>query len=200
MSEDEIVLNIAGVIPCSYANGPGKRFSIWVQGCTLNCKGCFNKSLQPHVPKNLVNPLEFSEKVISICENESCEGVSISGGEPFQQSKALSVFCEKIKKGGLTVICYTGYPHSILLNSTEESVRRFIESIDVLITGPFNFDDDRKCVWVDNTDKKFLFLTKAYSMTDFQKIAFVEYVIDNNQFSYSGFPEDDSIKKILKDI
>ena len=28
--------------PRSRANGPGSRFVVWMQGCTLGCAGCFN--------------------------------------------------------------------------------------------------------------------------------------------------------------
>jgi anaerobic ribonucleoside-triphosphate reductase activating protein len=36
------VLRVHHFLPLSYANGPGRRAVLWVQGCTLGCPGCFN--------------------------------------------------------------------------------------------------------------------------------------------------------------
>lgn len=144
-----------------------------------------------------MDPIAFSKKIIDTCKKEGCEGVSISGGEPFQQSRALGMLTNNIREGGLTVICYTGYSDSAIFNSKDKDIAELLQNIDVLITGPFNPNDDKKCVWIDNTHKRILFLTDAYSKKDFQSIPSVEYVIDNRLFGYSGFPEDDTVKNLL---
>src|SRR5262245_33508431 len=43
----EPILQIAQVIPCTEAEGPGKRFAIWFQGCPLRCPGCCNPEMLP---------------------------------------------------------------------------------------------------------------------------------------------------------
>ena len=63
------------------ADGPGVRVSIFMQGCTFNCKNCFNPETH-----DFNGGKEFTEntinRVLELCENENVEGLSILGGEP----------------------------------------------------------------------------------------------------------------------
>ena len=44
---DELTMQVAQVVPCTEAEGPGKRFAIWFQGCPLRCPGCCNPEYLP---------------------------------------------------------------------------------------------------------------------------------------------------------
>lgn len=63
------------------SNGPGVRISIFMQGCTFNCKNCFNKETH-----DFNGGKEFTDqtiaRVIELCANENIVGLSILGGEP----------------------------------------------------------------------------------------------------------------------
>ena len=63
------------------ADGPGVRVSIFMQGCTFNCKNCFNPETH-----DFNGGKEFTDstinRVLELCENENIEGLSILGGEP----------------------------------------------------------------------------------------------------------------------
>ena len=39
---DDLTMQIAQVVPVTEAEGPGKRFAVWFQGCPLRCPGCCN--------------------------------------------------------------------------------------------------------------------------------------------------------------
>lgn len=63
------------------SNGPGVRVSLFVQGCTFNCKNCFNPETHDfNGGKEFTK--ETIEHILSLCENENVEGLSILGGEP----------------------------------------------------------------------------------------------------------------------
>jgi len=187
MSED-ILLNVSDVLCGSYANGPGKRVVIWVQGCTLNCKGCFNKEKQLHVAKHLVDPVKFAADIISLCKRTNCEGVTLTGGEPFQQTKALYELTNIIKNSGLTITCFSGYPAPKLLNSADENIRNLLKNLDILIAGPFNINNDcptRK--WHDDSDKEVIFLTKKYNSSQLYADENVEFIIEGESIHFTGF-------------
>ena len=63
------------------SNGPGVRVALFVQGCTFNCKNCFNPETHDfNGGKEFTK--ETIEHILSLCENENVEGLSILGGEP----------------------------------------------------------------------------------------------------------------------
>nr|WP_321497700.1 4Fe-4S single cluster domain-containing protein [uncultured Methanolobus sp.] len=202
MSEVDILLNVSDVLCGSYTNGPGKRVVIWVQGCTIGCKGCFNKEKQPHIAKYLVDPVKFANDIASICYKTNCEGVTLTGGEPFQQVKALYMFTSVIKEKGLNVACFSGYSAAKLLNTTDKNIHDLLSNMDVLIAGPFNINNEYpNRTWYDDPDKEVVFLTEAYDASVLFHDENVEYIIENEHLHITGFVdlEDKELaKKVAK--
>ena len=63
------------------SNGPGIRVSIFMQGCTFNCKNCFNKETHDfNGGKEFTD--ETIDKVIELAKPDYIVGLSILGGEP----------------------------------------------------------------------------------------------------------------------
>lgn len=71
-----------------------------------------------------------------VLRNPLCKGVTFSGGEPFAQPEGFVHLAKLLKEKGYEVASYTGYTFEQLLNGTPEQ-KRLLESIDVLIDGPF---------------------------------------------------------------
>lgn len=132
------LLNVVKVVARSTINGPGRRVVVWVQGCTIGCKGCGNPSYQPHEPRYLVEPAEFADKLIEYCERTQCEGVTFSGGEPIQQAKALLITCRRLRENGISVVLFSGYSRDAIFGSSDPTIRSLIRAVDVLIAGPFD--------------------------------------------------------------
>ena len=63
------------------SNGPGVRVSIFMQGCSFNCKNCFNPETHDF---NGGKDFDDStiDRILKLCDNENVEGLSILGGEP----------------------------------------------------------------------------------------------------------------------
>ena len=74
----EKFLKLHAFLPVSYANGPGRRAVIWLQGCSKACPGCFNPALKPKERGKVVSVAELFLRLKTL-ETE-VEGVSISGG------------------------------------------------------------------------------------------------------------------------
>ena len=105
---DDVYLNISKTLSRSRANGPGSRGVIWVQGCTIGCDGCYSLFTHPHRKVNIVPPQELA---LWICSLNGIEGVTISGGEPFEQARAVSIMLQYIRtnRPDLSVFVFTGY-------------------------------------------------------------------------------------------
>ena len=73
-----MILRLHAVEPRSAANGPGTRFVIWFQGCTIGCPGCFNPLTHSTRTNRLVGIEALVGQVLEHAER--IEGVTISGG------------------------------------------------------------------------------------------------------------------------
>lgn len=127
------MLRLAGFLASSTANGPGRRAVVWVQGCGRGCPGCFNPEMQDPEGGELRPVEDVARAVVST----GVEGVTFSGGEPFEQATALARLAGLLRDVGLSVIAYSGFTHEELLASEEESVRALLSACDVLVDGPF---------------------------------------------------------------
>ena len=89
-------IRIHKILTGSSANGPGIRNAVWFQGCTLNCPGCFNP--QTHDPEDgkLITSDDLCSQLLS--PDTPCGGITISGGEPFQQPEGLLALLKELRK------------------------------------------------------------------------------------------------------
>lgn len=117
-----------------YNLGKGKRIGIWVQGCTLACEGCINEMIWTKKKGKNVSVFELYEFINSI--SEGYDGVTISGGEPFQQYEQLITFVYLIKtRTKLSVHCFTGYEIKELEILYPDKL--FMNYIDYLVDGRY---------------------------------------------------------------
>lgn len=129
-------IRIAGCVNDSVVDGEGYRYSIFVQGCPHNCKGCHNPHTHSFDGGRIADTEEFLQE---IDDNMLLSGVTFSGGEPFCQAEPLAELAEKIHERELSVWCYSGFTLEQLWAKavTEPAVGRLLASIDVLVDGPF---------------------------------------------------------------
>src|SRR5574344_2577838 len=75
-------MRIAATVQDSIVDGPGLRFTVFVQGCSRGCPGCHNPDT--HDPSGGVERTE-AELIARMRSNPLTDGLSLSGGEPFDQ-------------------------------------------------------------------------------------------------------------------
>ena len=99
----------------SIVDGEGMRIVLWTQGCPHNCIGCHNPSTHSFKDGFLTN----TEDIIKdLSENiKYHDGITLSGGDPFIQAKAVNEIASYIKSEGKDVWAYTGYDFEQLLKS-----------------------------------------------------------------------------------
>ena len=129
-------LKIAGIIRESIVDGPGIRFVVFAQGCSHRCPGCHNP--QTHDPEG-GNWITTDRILEEVAKNPILKGVTFSGGEPFEQPKAMAELAKGVKEMGLDLISYSGYTFEELLEMAEEDkdIRYIIEQCRMIIDGRF---------------------------------------------------------------
>ncbi|MBI1325739.1 4Fe-4S cluster-binding domain-containing protein [bacterium] len=114
--------------------GPGKRVGIWFQGCSIRCPGCISADTWAQQPSNMTID-ELAEKISGPLRD--ADGVTVSGGEPFEQFQSLQTLLQKIRpllKHGGDVLVYSGYT----INQLGHRLQALSGLIDALISGPFD--------------------------------------------------------------
>ncbi|OTA16266.1 pyruvate formate-lyase-activating enzyme [Xenorhabdus vietnamensis] len=111
--------------------GPGKRIGIWTQGCSIRCKGC----MSPDTWRPTQQRIAVSTLIIKLKPwLTEAEGITISGGEPFEQPDALYTLL-KMLRGHFSgdILVFSGYEYSALktMLQTMEGL------IDALVSGPY---------------------------------------------------------------
>lgn len=131
---------MAGIINESIADGPGIRMVVFAQGCKHKCKGCHN----PHTHHFEGGDFVEIDKIISdLKKNSLLDGITLSGGDPFEQAEDFAVLAQEVKKIGLNVLTYTGYTFEQLLEytSNRKGYKELLENSDMLVDGPFILDE-----------------------------------------------------------
>ncbi|MEO3855991.1 4Fe-4S single cluster domain-containing protein [Acrocarpospora sp. B8E8] len=125
---------------CHYpvtALGPGVRAGIWVQGCTIGCSGCVATDTWPADPATEVSVGTVLGWLASL--SGPVDGVTISGGEPFQQPEAVAELVAGIRAWAadrpVDVLAYSGYTLSRL--RSRAGLARLVDACDAVVTGPY---------------------------------------------------------------
>ncbi len=113
----------------------GIRYVVFTQGCPHKCKGCHNPQTHDYNGGKIA---KIDDIVNDINKNPLLKGVTISGGEPFEQAKEVCSLLSKLDKK-LTVMVYTGYTYEYLLkNSNDDNCyKKLLSMTDILIDGRF---------------------------------------------------------------
>jgi anaerobic ribonucleoside-triphosphate reductase activating protein len=132
---NEMTVTLHGVADDSIVDGPGMRLAIFTQGCRHSCAGCHNPDAQSFEGGTPTTTTELWEKVVG---NPLLLGITLTGGEPFDQADALIELARKTRERGLTVWAYSGYRYEELLEGVpSEAATRLLGHVTVLVDGPF---------------------------------------------------------------
>ncbi len=160
------MLRIHAILHGSSANGPGIRSVIWLQGCTLNCPGCFNPQTHASTGGELFSAGALADALRTTMPPET-EGLTISGGEPFEQAELLTEFLTLFKQqSNRSVVIFSGFPKEKLIS--EPSWQDCIRLADALICGPYNRDrqpDLRH--YLPSGNQTLWFVSDRYTQADF---------------------------------
>ena len=122
------------------SNAPGVRSTLFVTGCTHDCKGCFNKELQDFGAGEVWTQ-EDEDNFVSYVKNDNVVGVNILGGEPMQQvmDDCLPNLLKRVKEEtGKSIWLWSGYLLEEIL--ADDKRKRILEYVDVLVDGRFDID------------------------------------------------------------
>jgi anaerobic ribonucleoside-triphosphate reductase activating protein len=185
-------LQVAQLVPCTEAEGPGKRFAIWVQGCPLRCSGCCNPEYLPFAGGTAWAVADLLALIEATHQREGIEGVTLLGGEPTVHA-ATGPLASGVQRLGLSVMVFSGYTLAQLHQraQAEPALAELLAQTDILVDGPYLRDQpDTRRRWIGSTNQTIHFLTPRYRADDpcWQQPNTLEIRLDRDGVTINGFP------------
>ena len=183
-----------------YNLGPGTRIGIWVQGCSLKCNGCLSKTLWTTNKGRKIDILFLADQICKI-ENYF-DGITITGGEPFEQYESLIAFCAYIKqKTSLNIFCFSGYYLEELLKMYPDKL--FMKHLNYLLDGRYLSEKhENKNVRGSSNQKLYKFINgrPGIQKNFFNSNKWSISIKDNDQIYMSGIPKKEDLKIITHEL
>lgn len=129
-------MRISRILAPVTALGPGRRVGLWVQGCDLACPGCASTDTwNPHAGLELDEAV-VADQILTHILAHKLTGLTVSGGEPFQQPDALAAVIGAVQEAApdTDVLAFTGYSASVARRRSPE----LIDRLDILIAGRYD--------------------------------------------------------------
>ncbi len=147
------------------SNGPGVRVSVFMQGCTFNCKNCFNPETH-----DFRGGKEFTDetinKILELCDKDYIVGLSILGGEPMHPkniegtTKLAKAFKERYPNK--TIWSWTGF-----LFDRDLKDKEVMQYIDVLVDGQYKDElHDFRLKWCGSSNQRVIDVKQSLDKKD----------------------------------
>lgn len=159
--------------PASRANGPGVRAVVWFQGCTLGCPGCFNPGTHNPQGGYLCDTETLAAEILAL--GTRIEGISISGGEPFQQPEALLDLLGRLAGSHLSRLVFSGY--SLAEIDRLPLGPRILRHVDVLIAGRYVASQHLGHSLLGSANQQIHLLTSRYTLSELGRVPTRELIL-----------------------
>ena len=197
-----MTLRVHAQMESSQVNGPGRRAVIWVQGCSLGCAGCWNKSSHSTAEGHDVKIQVLVDWLKSLCFASAISGLTISGGEPMEQAAELATFLEAVRRGlpSLSIGLFSGYAERELVQGqfrADLSLSRIQRGdlwqrirghLDFAVLGRYNRQQPSDRPLVTSRNQQLLLLSDRHPEGDFTAQSVEITIGAEGMTQITGFP------------
>lgn len=188
---------MAQIVEDTQAEGPGRRWALWVQGCSIRCPGCCNPEMFDE-RRGEARDVEALVAQIARVKARGVEGVSFLGGEPFEQEAGLAALAGRVRAMGMTVMVFSGYTIEAL--RARAGAAALLAMTDLLVDGPYDRTqpeprppEGRR--WIGSANQRMHYLTEAYSPDDprMREANTIEIRLSKDGLQINGWPSADRL-------
>jgi anaerobic ribonucleoside-triphosphate reductase activating protein len=187
----DILLQVAQIVPCTEAEGPGRRWALWFQGCPLRCPGCCNPEMLSFDGGERLALPAVVELVAEAVRRHGVEGITVLGGEPLAHAPAAAALARAVRDLGLTVMVFSGYTLEEARSLREPAVAELLALTDILVDGPYLREQpETRRRWIGSANQRVHFLTDRYRADDpcWRLPNTLEIRLRGAELSVNGFP------------
>ena len=184
-------IQVANIVAATEAEGPGRRFALWFQGCPLRCPGCCNPEMLSFSGGTAMTIEGVLGGIEEAQRNHAIEGITLLGGEPFAHARGASRVAKETQERGLSVMVFSGHTMEQLRAQSDLHVDRLLAETDILVDGPYLKEaPDTTRRWIGSTNQRIRFLSDRYRATDecWSEPETLEIRYSGGELSVNGFP------------
>lgn len=188
-------LAIAQVVRSTEAEGPGRRFAVWFQGCPLRCHGCCNPEFLAYTGGRPTPASALVADMRAARDGTGVEGITLLGGEPTSHAAGAAALAAAARALGLSVMVFSGFTLEQLRGRPEPEVGDLLALTDILVDGPYLKDQpDAARRWIGSRNQQIHFLTPRYSFDDqWRRPNTLEIRVRGGEITVNGFPARDAV-------
>lgn len=187
----DLSLQVAQIVPCTEAEGPGRRLALWFQGCPLRCPGCCNPEMLPFEGGALLQLSAVVEQIRRAANQQGVEGITLLGGEPLAHAREAVALARQVRADGLSVMIFSGYTLEEARLLPDPAVAELLGLTDILVDGLYLREQpEQRRRWIGSANQRIHFLTDRYRADDacWQRSNTLEIRLRDRELSINGFP------------
>jgi anaerobic ribonucleoside-triphosphate reductase activating protein len=184
-------LRIAQIVPCTEAEGPGRRFALWFQGCPLRCPGCCNPEMLSFEGGTAIPLGDLVGQIEEAARRDSIEGITLLGGEPLAHAAGAAALAQAVRERGLTVMVFSGYTLEEARCLPDPAVAELLALTDILVDGPYHREQpETRRRWIGSANQRIHFLSDHYRADDpcWLLPNTLEIRLRGSELTVNGFP------------
>ncbi len=187
---DSSTVRLAHILSDCTTLGPGRRVVVWVAGCTRRCPGCI---AEPIIGPDAGSDMSVAEVVERLLPLWPFDGLTFSGGEPFEQAAALCAVIDQIRaKHDVSVMAYSGFRLKELASAADVTKRDLLTRLDILVDGPFIATRQGSFLWRGSANQTVHLLSGRHDdligMIDAPSVGLEVRLDRENRLFWAGIP------------
>ena len=187
----DLILSVAQIVPVTEAEGPGRRFALWFQGCPFRCPGCCNPEMLTFTGGTAMALADLEKQLRAARDEFALEGVTLLGGEPFAHAAGAAAFAAAAHALDLSVMIFTGFTLETLCANHDPNVRALLDCTDILVDGPYLREvSETRRRWIGSANQRVHFLSRRCSPDDPRWLSpnTLEIRLQDGAVTINGYP------------
>jgi anaerobic ribonucleoside-triphosphate reductase activating protein len=188
---DAGVLQVAQIVPCTEAEGPGRRFALWFQGCPLRCPGCCNPEMLPFHGGQAMPLAEVIAQLRETAARHNLEGITLLGGEPLAHAAGALGLARAAHDLELNVMVFSGHTLEEARQLPDPAIGELLAEIDILVDGPYLREQpETRRRWIGSANQRIHFLSGRCRADDPRWLLpnTLEIRLHDGELTVNGFP------------
>ena len=188
---ESIYLPVAQIVPRTEAEGPGRRFALWLQGCPLRCPGCCNPEMLSFNGGIRMSVADVARQIEEAGQRNPLEGITLLGGEPLAHAAGAAVLARAAHGLDLSVMVFTGYTLEDAQRMPDPTVSELLAETDILVDGPYLREaPETRRRWIGSANQRIHFLSSRCSPDDPRWLLpnTLEIRLRGPELTVNGFP------------